>query len=178
MITFKQFLAESMPNPNNVDGAFNVGNVTFDNHNGLGGTPMGANILYRGAVAWIKPSTFRALALASDRTEDAGKLETLMRAEKAIAVPWLELDVIGEPNAPEEVKVIGHEGRARADAFKAINGDIYMPVQLHPAGLRARNLSPEFFAFISKHGLIAQGSKRAVKLNAKMYYWDGSEVKP
>jgi hypothetical protein len=99
-----------------------------------------------------------------------------MRAEKAIAVPWLELDIIGEPNAPKEVKVIGHEGRARADAFKAINGDIYMPVQLHPAGLRARNLSPEFFAFISKHGLVAERSKQVVKLHAKMFYWDNTEV--
>jgi hypothetical protein len=40
MKTFKQFLAESLPSPNNVDQKFNVGNVAFDNKDGLGATPM------------------------------------------------------------------------------------------------------------------------------------------
>lgn len=177
MITFKQFLAESSPSPHRMDGSFNVANVAFDNRDGLGSTPIGANIIYRGAVAWIKPSVFRKLALEADRKHDAERLEALMRGGKAIAAPWLDIDVIGEPEDPKAIKVTGHEGRARAEAFKAINGDIPMPVQLQLVGLRARNLSPEFFAWIEKHGLVAEKSETVVRPQAQMYYWNGQEIK-
>jgi hypothetical protein len=181
MITFKQFLSESTPTPtptpSNMDGAFTVGSVSFDNVKGLGATPNSQNVIYRGAVAWIKPSTFRKLALAADRSSDASKIEELMRDGKAIAAPWLDIDIVGEPSNPEMVKVTGHEGRARADAFKAINGDVYMPVQLQLSGIRARNLSPEFFNWIEKNGLVAERSSSTVHLNAKMYYWNYETVK-
>lgn len=177
MITFKQFLAESAPAPGNMDGAFTVGNVSFDNVRGLGATPNGQNVIYRGAVAWIKPSTFRKLALAADRSSDASKIEDLMRGGKAIAAPWLDIDIIGDASNPEAVKVTGHEGRARADAFRAINGDVPMPVQLQLMGLRARNLSPEFFDWIEKNGLVAEKSSTVVQPKATAYYWDGKTIK-
>lgn len=178
MITFKQFLTESnSPTPGNVDGSFNVGDVKFDNERGLGATPMGANILYMGAVAWIKPSTFRKLALKADRGVDAKNIEKLLRDGKAMATPFLIIDVIGEPDAPKKIKVTSHEGRARADAFKAINGDVPMPVQLHPSGLRARHLSPDFFKWIEENGLVAEKSDSVVALNATEYFWNGTRVK-
>lgn len=178
MITFKQFLTESnSPTPGNVDGSFNVGEVKFDNERGLGATPMGANILYMGAVAWIKPSTFRKLALKADRDVDAKNIEKLLRDGKAMATPFLIIDVVGEPDAPKKIKVTSHEGRARADAFKAINGDVPMPVQLHPSGLRARHLSPDFFKWIEENGLVAEKSDSVVALNATEYFWNGTRVK-
>lgn len=167
-----------MPSPNNMEDSFSVGDVTFDNHDGMGSTPNGRNVNYIGATVWIKPSTFRKLAIGADRAGDAKNLEELMRAGKPIATPWLILAVDGEPEDPKKIGVIGHEGRARADAFKAINGDVFMPVQLHPSGLRARHLSPEFFAFIEQHGIQAEQTKTMVKLNAQMYYWQGETIKP
>ena len=177
MITFKQFLTESAPSPGNVDGSFTVGGVKFDNEKGLGATPMGANILYMGAVAWIKPSVFRKLAMAADRSEDAKKLEALIRDGKPMAAPFLIIRVHGEPDTPTKVTVQSHEGRARADAFKAINGDVPMPVQLHPSGLRARHLSPDFFKWIEENGLVAEKSDSVVALDATEYFWNGTRVK-
>ena len=176
MLLKELLLIENEATPGNVDGAFTVGDVKFDNESGMGSTPNSQNVMYRGAVAWMKPSVFRKLALAADRTKDAGKLEQEMRAGKAIAAPWLDIDVIGEPDAPEAVKVSGHEGRARADAFKAINGDVPMPVQLQLIGLRARHLSPEFFKWIEENGLTAERSSTRIKPNATKYFWDGKTV--
>jgi hypothetical protein len=182
MITFKQFLVESAPSPRNMDGQFNVANVPFDNENGMGSAPISANIIYRGAVAWMKPSTFRKLALDAERGQDARTIEKKIKAGGAIAAPWLDIDIIGEPNNPEQVVVVGHEGRARSDAFVAINGDVPMPVQLQLIGIRARHLSPEFFKWIEEHGLQAQRSDRTgdrgvVKPNATMYYWQDQVIK-
>ena len=144
---------------------------------GLGATPMGANIYYMGAVAWIKPSVFRKLALEADRKKDAKNLEQLLRDGKAMAAPFLIIDVHGEPSSPDKIVVKGHEGRARADAFKAINGDVPMPVQLHLIGLRARDLSPDFFKWIEENGLAAEQSDSIVHLNAIEYFWNGTRVK-
>lgn len=172
-------ISESAPSPRNVDDAFNVGNIAFDNREGLGNTPMGKNVAYRGAVAWIKASTFQRLAPPSeDRLADANKFVKLIKNEVKIAAPFLEIDIIEEPEAPQVVKVVGHEGRARVEAIKMIEGDVYIPVQLHPRGLRARHLSPEFFTWIEENGLQAQQSEKIIKPNAKMYYWNGQEIKP
>lgn len=182
MITFKQFLVEledaPEPSPGNVDGRFRVGDVVFDNERGLGSTPNGQNVAYRGAVAWMKPSTFRSLALQAERGKDAKALVQKIKDGTAIAVPWLDIDVIGEPSDPERVVVTGHEGRARADAFKAINGDVYMPVQLQLVGIRARHLSPAFFDWIEKNGLVAERSSTVVHPHAQMYYWDYKKITP
>jgi hypothetical protein len=170
-------LLESMPSPRNVDGSYNVGDVAFDNVNGLGATPNNANIAYRGAVAWIKPSTFAKLATAAERGQTATELEKLMRAGQAIGTPMLDIEVHGDPAAPESVQVVGHEGRARSIAFRAINGDVYMPVQLNLMGIRARHLSKEFFAWVDAHGLQAERSAHVVDLGAQMYYWNDQLVK-
>jgi hypothetical protein len=119
---------------------------------------------------------FRQLAHAADRSDTAKELEALMRKEKAIAAPFLVLDILDEPTDLKEVKVITHEGRARADAFKAINGDVPMPVQLQLSGLRARHLSPEFFKWIEKHGITAEKSTSKIRPNATKYYWMDKEI--
>lgn len=170
-------LFESAPSPHRMDGAFNVGDVAFDNENGLGSTPMGQNVIYLGAVAWLKPSTFRALATQADRGDTVTELLKLMKAGKPIACPFLELDIIGEPDAIETIKVVGHEGRARSDAFREVNDDIYMPVQLFPRGLRARHLTPEFFKWLNETGVQAERSERVVKLGSPRFYWMNREVK-
>lgn len=168
----------STATPQNVDTQFTVGKVNFDNKDGLGNTPLGGNVLYRGAVAWIKPSTFRAMATAADRRGDAAHLENLMRNGEAIAAPFVQLDLEFADGKPTSALVVGHEGRARADAFRAINGDIFMPVQLDFYGWRARDLSHEFFQWLNTHGVTAERSKTRVPLNAERFFWNETEVKP
>lgn len=178
-VTRRELLVyESMPSPHRIEGKFNVGDVAFDNSGGLGATPNNGNVIYMGATAWIKPSKFREYATASDRSETARELEQLMRQGNAIASPFLSIDIDGDPEAPTRVKVTGHEGRARSDAFKAINGDIPMPVHIFPSGLRSRDLPDSFFAWIEKHGMTAERSTVAVKPKATLYYCSGREVKP
>lgn len=175
----EELLTEGEATPANVDDSFEVEGVKFDNHNGLGATPNSANIMYRGAVAWIRPSIFRKLALKADRSGDAKALEEKIRAGAAIAVPWLDLEIVGEDfSQPEDVKVAGHEGRARAEAFMAINGDIPMPVQLQLGPLRARHLHRGFFEWINDFGLAAERSSNRVMLNCKRFFWEGREIKP
>ena len=171
-----ELLLETAPTADNMDGSYTVGGVKFDNDRGLGSTPIGKNVMYRGAVAFIKPSTFRKLAIESDRSDTATELVQKIQAGVAIATPWLDIDVIGDPSNPDEVKVTGHEGRARTDAFKIINGDVYMPVQLQLIGIRARHLTPEFFKWIEKHGLTAERSSTKIKLAAEKYFWDGQTI--
>lgn len=166
------------PTPANVDHAFKVGRVNFDNKKGLGATPNSGNILYKGAVAWIKPTTFRALALSADRSEDAQKLAELMKREKPIAAPWLDIEVTQkEDGSIKDVRVTGHEGRARSDAFVMINGNIPMPVQLQLRYIRARDLSQEFFDWIEENGIKAEDSSRRVFPDATEYFWQGTVVK-
>ena len=177
MRTFKQFISESPPTPNNMDDSFNIGGVKFDNRDGMGATGLTNNVIYKGAVAWIKPSTFLALATSADRSADGKKFTKLMKDGKAIAVPWLDIHIENDDTSdPGEVQVVGHEGRARALAVLAINGDAPMPVQLHPQHLRARHLSQGFFDWIEAHGVLPQDSNNRVKLHAKMYYWQGEQV--
>lgn len=171
-----EHLFEAAPSAGNVDTAFTVGAVKFDNERGMGHTPNSQNVMYKGAVVMMLPSVFRRLATAADRSDTAGDMIKKIKDGESIATPWLDIDIIGEPSNPTEVKVTGHEGRARADAFKALNGDVPMPVQLQLVGLRARNLSPEFFAWIEKNGLTAERSSTKVKPAAQKYFWDGKTI--
>lgn len=173
-----QHLFESAPSAGNVDGSFTVGAVKFDNERGMGNTPNSQNVMYKGAVAMMKPSVFRSLATAADRSDTSKGMIAKLEAGESIAAPWLDIDIIGEPENPKEVKVTGHEGRARADAFKALNGDVPMPVQLQLVGLRARHLSPEFFEWIEKNGLTAERSSTKIKPAAQKYFWDGKTITP
>lgn len=164
--------------PSNVDEKFKVGKVNFDNKNGMGATPMGQNILYRGAVAWIKPTTFKALATAADRTEDAKNFAEMMKRGKPIAAPFLILSITREEDdSIKSVKVVSHEGRARTDAILLMNGNDPIPVQLFlSSGERARHLSPEFFEWIEDNGIRSEDSNTRVFPDAKFYFWNGEKI--
>lgn len=163
--------------PLNVNEKFKVGKVNFDNENGMGATPMGQNILYRGAVAWIKPTTFKALATAADRTEDARNFAEMMKRGKPIAAPFLVLSVTREEDGSvKSVKVTSHEGRARTDAILLLNGNDPIPVQLHISYERARDLSQEFFEWIEANGIRSEDSNTRVFPDAKFYFWNGEKI--
>lgn len=181
-LTFAQFLREDTggPTPGNVDGAFTVAGVAFDNERGLGATPDGGNVAYMGAVAMMRPSVFRRLARGGeDRSQSAAQLEALIRDGRPIAAPFLHIDYAddADPADPGEVRVTGHEGRARSDAFRAVAGDVPMPVQLLPrGGRRARHLTPAFFAALERDGLTPEGGGAPVRPEADVYLWAGQRV--
>lgn len=176
----KELLTEQAASPANVDDQFTVGKVKFDNKDGLGSTPDNANVAYKGLVVWMTPSKFRRLALAGDRKEDADKLEKLMRDGKAIGTPTLYCDFPGDVEDPGQIVVKSHEGRARTDAFKAINGEELMPVQLHfYGGIRARNLSNQFIEHIKDTGLLPErgvpGTTKAIIPDGP-YFLNGEKI--
>jgi hypothetical protein len=176
----KELLTEQAASPKNVDGEFTVGKVKFDNRKGLGSTPDNANVEYKGLVAWMTPSKFRQLALAADRSDTAGDLEKMMLSGEAIGTPTLYCDFDGDVEEPGEIKVKSHEGRARSDAFKAINGNIPMPVQLHfYGGIRARMLSEDFIKTLHKQGLLPERGVSGITktiIPDGPYFWNGQTV--
>lgn len=153
MPSFKQFLIETAtPTPENVDGKFTVGKVNFDNANGMGATGDNGNVAYMGCVIWMKPWDFREIATAADRGEDARQLSKHMLAGKPIGCPCVYVSSDGDG-----LKVQGHEGRARAEAFAKINGnDMLMPVHVFfRGGTRSRHIDLELLTKL-KYKLIPE----------------------
>lgn len=160
-------LLESSPSPRNSEGRFNVGNVTFDNEKGLGATPNNANVRYMGAVAWMTPGTFRKLAAYADRSDTAKELGQQLKDGKSIGCPFLQLEVEREGSEIKSVRVVGHEGRARADAVAAANGGEHtIPVHLFPVHLRARDLTQAFWDHVNTVGIIPE--RQSKPLNPKL----------
>jgi hypothetical protein len=160
-----------------MDSRFRYGKILFDNEKGLGNTPMGQNIEYSGAVAWMRPRHFLDLAMPAYRMDDARKIADLIKEGQAIAVPFLMLNMNGDPESPEQVWVTGHEGRARATACYLIQGQEHIPVQMTFAGLRARHLSPEFFQWIADNGICPEGTRGSPRRqHFKVWYWNGTKV--
>lgn len=167
--------------PGNVDGQFQVGPIAFDNKNGLGNTPMGANIEYRGCVAFMPASRFLELALiSSDADERAESMIALMKEGQAIAAPFLILTFEGEP---KEVPVGGfrvqsHEGRGRVVAIQRITGkpNFLIPVQLFFEGWRARHLSREVFDVLDQGIVSERATRRLVQPDVDEYFWNGIRV--
>lgn len=168
--SIKRRLETANPTPGDMGGVFRVKGVYFDDERGIGNTPMGQEIQYRGAVAWIRPSVFRQLALRGSRHETVNKLLPLVEAGHAIASPFLILDS-EDYIKPVSIRVKSHEGRARADLFRIINGEIPMPVQLHFVNKRARNLSMELFQWIEDNGLLAEDGVHVIRPNSSYYFW-------
>jgi hypothetical protein len=156
-----RLLASQSPNAGNVDTTYKVGSVVFDNVNGMGSTPDGQNVEYKGLVIVIKPSVFRSLAAAADRSEDAAKFVKLIREGKTVAAPFLSLRPILKGDELIALKVVNHEGRARADAVKELIGDVPIPIQLFCSGKydRARYIDTEFLDVLTNDGLIPQDSE-------------------
>lgn len=181
MRTFKQFLlAENEASPSNVDGSFVVGKVKFDNERGLGATPNNANVLYMGAVGWMTPAAFRRLAHQADRSEDAKRLEDLLRGGNSTGCPFLDLSI--ERNKEDKIvsiKIKGHEGRARSDAIAKINGaNVAMPVHLFfRGGMRAHDLKPEVWDFISTHGVCPEGTDTPIDSGIERVFVQGKSIK-
>lgn len=138
----------SITSEQEVEGSFSIGQINFDNRRGLGSVPDCSNIVYMGMVALMYPSKF--LLLAADGKEDS-KIEGL-KAEilkgTALGSPFLTLD----DDKWDEIgmlRCVGHEGRHRCYAIKAIQ-DEPIPVCIFLRGGKARDITPEMVASLNR----------------------------
>jgi len=121
-----------------------VGDVHYDNLNGLGQTPNNAEInfsavAYKGFCVLMRPSVFLALVSPLEGERKPGQIEAFRKAildpkdPVGVGSPMLYLDadhLKGDSLTGGFAKVRGHEGRHRARAIQAINGDVPTPVQI------------------------------------------------
>lgn len=178
--TPEQLKALPTPNPSNIEGAYIIHGVPFDNAKGLGSTPMGQNIVYDGFVAFINPTTFLKLASPEDRSEDLKRIKKFIEEGCPIATPFIEFKINPEfeEGAELEIKISGHEGRARAGAYGLLSDNEPFPVQFFPrGGLKARDLNEEFFKQFRKNMIKCQSGSYLFPGNKiGKIFWKGQEL--
>lgn len=141
--------------------------VYYDQRDGLGNVPDGANIEYKGFAVIMTAKTFlKCVPPRADDLDDEGS--KLVFADTGIGSPFLRVDFSVTPP-----KVKGHEGRGRAKAIAKIKGEkTPMLVHIFPAGgERARHLTPEMLIAFSR-SIGAEKSSDVVRspIAPKIYY--------
>lgn len=164
-------LAFSFPpiTPSNMNGRYKVGHVLIDNIEGKGAVPNNQDVDYFGFTMFITPEKFIKLAASGNREADGKDIAEAMKKEVAFGNPFFQLDTIqGVP------RIVGHEGRARMLAIRALNGNVYFPVHVFTVGKRARDLDADFFANLIRAPVM---SERGVPehLNALKFFCAGKE---
>ena len=199
MLTFKTFLeggreppfklsraefdALQPPSINNVDGAFRVGRVAFDNRRGFGATPNNAEVLYFGFAAELTPRDFLKLVTPADRSEDAKRFIGFIDELAPMASPMLYLKVNLEDwkaGKPLRVEAQQHEGRGRMNALREVEGNVPVPVHfIVNGGYRARDLNKDFFGALRASGIVAQGGSEYLapyKVALHRIFWNGETL--
>lgn len=121
-----------------------VQEVEIDNRNGRGAVPNNMEVDYFGMRVQMRPSTFVKLAAPLGR-DASDEMKAYIAKGGAIGAPFLIINVDGD-----DVEVVGHEGRNRMIAVKAIEGDDPVETHLFFRGdvSRARHLTPEIVSRI------------------------------
>lgn len=140
-----------------VEKVFKVGvnghSIAIDNQHGLGETPDGRNVLYKGCVAFMKLSNFHKLTngTPADRHEVAKSMRDKVLDGYSIASPilWLDIDSYVDDTADPPF-VTSHEGRARALLLESL-GFTSFPINLIFEGFRARHVKhpKEFLEYLN-----------------------------
>ena len=139
--------------------------IVFDNKNGLGNTPNGRNILYRGCVAIMSIATLLdCLPDMRSREKESFEMLDYIKQGYGIASPFIDIEI--DPYVDKEsgvARFVGHEGRARIWAMSKL-GVKEIPVQLQFVGYRAREVTDkEEFKYWLNQGCKLQRSSRIVK---------------
>lgn len=181
--TPEELAALPEPSPANIEDAFRVQKVAFNQRTGMGGTPNSQNVIYLGFAAEMKPSQFLRVALDADRSDDAKKFVGLIREHAPVASPFLEIhfnEREWEEGAELRVSVHGHEGRGRMWAIDEVNGNTPVPVHFFIlGGGRARHLSEKFFKDFREAGLVKERAgegARPIPMTYRKIFWNGQTL--
>lgn len=120
--------------------------MLIDNERGVGATGNNGNVLYMGFVAFIRPSDFFELAWKDNSRQDRSELMTSTIEERGMGTPFLLVSPEKYESPWGQLKVTGHEGRARMTIIEKLNGNKPFPVHIFPGPeLRARHMDAAFF---------------------------------
>jgi regulator of replication initiation timing len=125
------------PSPRNTQKQSKVGNVIFDQENGVGQVPLNQNVKYRGFTAMMRPSKFLELAADIDKPKQSSLnfIRDSIDEGRGVGSPFLSLDF-------KTGKIKGHDGRHRMMVIQEKNGDEPVPVHIFGEGEgRARSLN-------------------------------------
>ena len=158
------------PGPDNFEDRYRVGNVYFDNHNGMGAVPDNRNVVYKGFVSMLTPKEF--LQLAADhngqREESASDFKQTLSEGYPIGAPFLEI-ILEDIEDGGFATIMGHEGRARMLALNSFAREGKMglhessrfPVHFFLRdGLRSRHITDEMIKSMKDYGIIPEDEKR------------------
>jgi hypothetical protein len=157
MITFKQFLSEKAIYAISLKDSHFLKEelkIELDIRNGAGSIPWVVDIFkekYRGFTAKVKCSKF--LELAINTNEDILEKRSLeiikTKSENnilKISPFFITIDISDFFKKNKKfpiIKVIEHEGRARAYLIKKELGDIYWPIAIHIKNYRMKDINDE-----------------------------------
>lgn len=215
-ISFKQFLSEqssydemtnyykgknlpleeirqlSTPSPQNFESSYRVGDVYFNNAQGMGAVPDNRNVEYKGFVSFLTPKEFLQLAANHNgqREESVNDLKKAISEGYPIGAPFIDI-ILADINEGGYANVVGHEGRARMIALSKLMSENVMnldPSSKFPVhfflrdGLRSRHINDEMIASMKENGIIPEDERRkpvneAIKIKVlKEIYVNGSKI--
>ena len=176
----REIWAKKIENPNDIgvfswgvaEGKYRVGDVIFDNRDGLGAVGNNSNVMYMGFVALMEIDTFLNIAAdhAGQREQTAKELTGLMKEGYPIAAPWLTINIDGFMDGKKKVPYCtGHEGRGRLIACKKYFNLSKVPVQIFCTGYRNRDMSEEVIAELQRGIKNEQGTRIISDAFLKVY---------
>lgn len=137
MKTFKQFLNEKLK-------------IELDVRNGAGSIPWVVDIFnekYRGFTAKVKCSKFLEMVASDPEDELERRSLNIIKAKAEndvlkISPIYIQIDIkeLMEDKDDPKIRVIGHEGRARAYLIRKEMGDVYWPIAIHVGNYRIKQI--------------------------------------
>lgn len=139
--------------------------------NGIGRTPNGVDIDHFGFTVRMKASRFLELAdpVGEPRSESMTFLRQALAEGRPFAPPFIKAEW---RDGAWKVDSANHEGRHRLMVIIEKYGDIEVPVQVFPAGMRARHITAEMSSapirkhLPGQHDQQAHGNRTVLDLSA------------
>ena len=145
-----------------------MGNIHYDQKDGMGSIPFNQMVDYRGFKCWMFPDMFLKLArrIYIDPKDNYFLLmKNSIRRGKPIGSPYFDATW---DNTKQVWEIDGHEGRHRVQAIKELWPTEQIEVHIIPmGGIRARDITPEMLnSFMT--GVIAEDDTYVVKPTVKI----------
>lgn len=127
--------------------------VNIDNREGWGSVPYNQDIDYFGLRVQMTPSNFLKLAAHLAEPTSQQDIEQHIRSNGAIGAPFLQIEIPAEWEEGKflmPAQVVGHEGRNRMRAVRAVEGNAPVEVHLLFPGLRRRHITNDMIARLNQ----------------------------